>query len=83
MNLLYLLYILLGALFIVLSVRAACRVVCHEVSVEIPTFTGIVHFLSPDEKLVCQQHNLTVSDILRNPRVNGPPAHLEALLWHR
>lgn len=83
MNLLYLLNILLATLFIVLSVRAACRVVCHEVSVEIPTFTGIVHFLSPDEKLVCQQHNLTVSDILRNPRVNGPPAHLEALLWHR
>ena len=83
MNLLYLLYILLATLFVVLSVRAACRVVCHEVSVEIPTFTGIVHFLSPDEKLVCQQHNLTVSDISRNPRVNGPPAHLEALLWHR
>ena len=83
MNLLYLIYILLGALFIVLSVRAVCKVVCHEVSVEIPTFTGIVHFFSPDEKLVCQQHNLTVSDILRNPRVNGPPAHLEALLWHR
>ena len=83
MNLLNLIYILLATLFIVLSVWTACVVVCHEVAVKIPSFTGIAYFFRPDDKLYGQERNLLTSDIMRNNRANGPPALFTNFLWHR